>query len=297
MKNLELDYFYGRQFEKFSFYRIPKVLFTEERFNELSTDAKLLYGILLDRMSLSAKNNWFDDAGRVYIIFTIEEIQSALGCADRKAGRLLDELEKKCGLIRRKRQGLGKPNLIYVKNFSTGSQDERFLNRQKDDSGGVKKTLQEPSESRCNNTDNNNTEFSDTYPFLSSEESGLEKERSEDYTDYYEYFFEQLEMEILYSRYPYDKEMLDSILELIIETVCSKRKMIRIASDDKPIEIVRSRFLKLSSDHIVYVLDCFRENTTKIRNIKQYMLASIYNAPVTIDGYYDARVRHDFERK
>lgn len=109
------DYFYGKQADQFAFYRVPKTLFTEERFWNVSADAKMLYGILLDRMNLSAENSWLDDAGRVYIIFTIGEIKNSLGCAEKKAVKLLDELEKKCGLIERKRQGLGKPNLIYVK--------------------------------------------------------------------------------------------------------------------------------------------------------------------------------------
>ena len=120
------DYFYGQQAEMFAFYRVPKVLFTEDCFWNVSTDAKLLYGILLDRMNLSARNGWLDEEGRVYIIFTIEEIKGALGCAEKKAVKLLDELEKKCGLIERKRQGLGKPNLIYVKNFISGSVERHY---------------------------------------------------------------------------------------------------------------------------------------------------------------------------
>ena len=87
------DYFYGQQAEMFAFYRVPKVLFTEDCFWNVSTDAKLLYGILLDRMNLSARNGWLDEGGRVYIIFTIEEIKGALGCAEKKAVKLLDELE------------------------------------------------------------------------------------------------------------------------------------------------------------------------------------------------------------
>ena len=118
---MTFDYFYGQQADLFSFYRVPKILFTDDRFWNVSTDAKLLYGILLDRMNLSAKNGWLDEQGRVYIIFTIEEIQAAFNCGDKKATKLLSELESKCGLIERKRQGLGKPNLIYVKNFVSGS--------------------------------------------------------------------------------------------------------------------------------------------------------------------------------
>lgn len=115
---MQYEYFYGAQAEQFSFYRIPKALFTEPNFRELSTDAKVLYGILLDRMSLSLKNQWLDAQNKVYIIFTVEEIMDALNCANQKATRLMVELEKQAGLIERKRQGLGRPNLIYIKNFA-----------------------------------------------------------------------------------------------------------------------------------------------------------------------------------
>lgn len=119
---MQYDYFYGVQAEQFTFYRIPKALFTDTQFKDLSTDAKVLYGILLDRMSLSLKNNWLDEQNRVYIIFTLEEIMESLNCANQKATRLMVELEKKVGLIERKHQGLGKPCLIYVKNFVDSKQ-------------------------------------------------------------------------------------------------------------------------------------------------------------------------------
>ena len=287
------DYFYGQQADQFSFYRVPKVLFTEDCFWNVSTDAKLLYGILLDRMNLSARNDWLDKEGRVYIIFTIDEIKSSLGCAEKKAVKLLDELEKKCGLIERKRQGLGKPNLIYVKNFISGSVERQFLNCQKDNSGVVKNTIQELSKAQGNNTDNKYTEFNDTDPFLSSDFYGKDNEGTGEFARYYEYFYDQLDMEYLKQDFRLDEEILELILRLIVEVMCSNRKMIRIASDDKPVEIVRSTFMKLDSEQIRFVMDRFKENTTEVRNIKQYLLASIYNAPYTIDAHYDAQVRHD----
>ena len=287
------DYFYGQQSEQFTFYRVPKVLFTEDCFWNVSTDAKLLYGILLDRMNLSARNDWLDKDGRVYIIFTIDEIKSSLGCAEKKAVKLLDELEKKCGLIERKRQGLGKPNLIYVKNFISGSVERQFLNCQKDNSGVVENTIQELSKAQGNNTDNKYTEFNDTDPFLSSDSYGKDNEGTGEFARYYEYFYDQLDMEYLKQDFKLDEEILELILRLIVETMCSNRKQIRIASDDKPVEIVRSTFMKLNSEHIRFVMDRFKENTTEVRNIKQYLLASIYNAPYTIDAHYDAQVRHD----
>lgn len=303
---MELDYFYGQQADMFSFYRIPKVLFTDQRYWNVSTDAKLLYGILLDRMNLSAKNGWLDESGRVYIIFTIDEIKSSLGCAEQKAQKMLAELDKKCGLIERKRQGLGKPNLIYVKNFTTSSRTvdnavdktietgkTPFLNCENHNSGTVKITTQELRKSQCNNTDINNTEFSDTDPFLSSEKYGMDNDGKDKFAQYYQYFKRQFEIDILRQRYPYDGEMLENILDLVVETVCSKRQYIRIASDDKPAEIVRSRLMKLDSEHISYVMMCIKENTTKVRNIKQYMLATLYNAQLTMSSYYDTLVRHD----
>ena len=287
------DYFYGRQAEQFSFYRVPKILFTEDKFWNVSTDAKLLYGILLDRMNLSAANGWLDDEGRVYIIFTIDEIKSALGCAEKKSVKLLDELEKKCGLIERKRQGLGKPNLIYVKNFVTDAVERQFLNCQKDNSGIVENTIQDLSKGQGNNTDINKTEFSNTDPFFPSDSCGKDVDGTDEFRRYYQYFYEQLYMDYLKKDFPYDHDTLDLILHLIVEVMCSNRKQIRIASDDKPTEIVRSTFMKLDSEHIRFVMDGFKENTTDVRNIKQYLLASIYNAPYTIGPHYDAKVRHD----
>ena len=142
---------------------------------------KTLYGILLDRMSLSARNGWLDKAGRVFIIYTVQEVQDSLGCADKKATKLLRELEE-YGLIERKRRGLGKPDLIYVKNFSSESSKLRFLNRDNDDSGVVQNTLQDPAKLRCNKTERNNTEISDTDPISSDENDWMsEREQLEEY--------------------------------------------------------------------------------------------------------------------
>ena len=288
---MSFDYFYGQQSDLFTFYRVPKVLFTNERFWNISADAKMLYGILLDRMSLSAKNGWIDKNGRVYIIFTIDEAKMALNCAEQKAIKLLSELEKKAGLIERKRQGLGKPNLIYVKNFISAV-DSQLLNCENHNSGTMEITTQELPKSQDNNTDIKNTEFSDTDSIFPSGNGGMMDENDR-YQEYFDYFSDQLSIDLLKKDYPYDSEMLDNILELIVETVCTKRPLIRIGAEERPAEIVRSRFMKLNVEHIRYVMDCFKENTTKIRNIRQYMLTTIYNAPTTIDTYYDALVRHD----
>lgn len=119
-----LDYFYGQSGKLFAYFRIPKALFQDSRFRQLSTDARTLYGILLDRMSLSAKNGWLDEQGRVYIIYTVREVQESLCCAEHKAVKLFRELEQ-ADLIERKRRGLGKPSLIYVKTFRLDCQKRK----------------------------------------------------------------------------------------------------------------------------------------------------------------------------
>ena len=122
---MTLDYFYGQSGELFSYFRIPKALFQDCRFRQLSTDARTLYGILLDRMSLSAKNGWLDEQGRVYIIYTVREVQESLCCGEHKAVKLFRELED-IDLIERKRRGLGRPSLIYVKDFSSGLPKRKY---------------------------------------------------------------------------------------------------------------------------------------------------------------------------
>lgn len=121
---IDFPYYYGAESEQFSFYRIPKLLFTDSRFSSISTNAKLLYGMLLDRMSLSAKNGWYDAQGRVYIIFSIEDVTEVLGFKTDTVIKLFNELDtvKGVGLIERIRQGQGRASIIYVKNFTGESQ-------------------------------------------------------------------------------------------------------------------------------------------------------------------------------
>lgn len=284
--------FQSQSCESFSFYRIPKALFSEPQYCTLSTDAKTLYGILLDRMSLSARNGWLDNMGRVYIIFTLQEVQSALGCADKKATKLLRELEDR-GLIERKRRGLGKPDLIYVKNFSSTAPSGRLRNRDSDDSAAVRNTIPAPPKLRWNNTELNKNESNKTDPiFPDGTEGRDERTRLE------EYFTESLEIDLLLRLCPDDEDTLYQIVDLLVDTCCTNRKMIRIASDDKPAEVVRSQLMKLNADHIRFVLNSLAENTTPVRNMKQYLLASLYNAPTTMQLCYQNQTNHDlFSRR
>ena len=284
---MTLDYFYGQAGKLFSFYRIPKALFQEQRFQNLSTDAKTLCGILLDRMSLSVKNEWFDKQGRVFIIFTIEDVKRALCCADNKATKLLRELEN-FGLIERKRRGLGKPSLVYVKNFSSDLSNERVQNRENHESGSPKNACQDPPNSRCNKNKKSKTERNNTNPILSDESEKMKNRKLLE-----EYFSRSLEIELLLRLYPDDEDTIYQIVDLLVDTCDSKRKLIRIAGDDKPAEVVLSRLKKLNADHICFVLDCLAANTSPIRNMKQYLLAALFNAPTTIQLYYQNKVNHD----
>ena len=288
---MTLDYFYGQAGELFSFFRIPKALFQEQQFQDLSTDAKTLYGILLDRMSLSVKNEWFDKKGRVFIIFTIEDVKRTLCCADNKAMKLFRELEK-FGLVERKRRGLGKPSLVYVKNFSSDLSNERVQNRENHESGSPKNACQDPPKSRCNKNKKSKTERNNTNPILSDE---LEKMKNRKLLE--EYFSRSLEIELLLRLCPDDEDTLYQIVNLLVDICATNRKLLHIAGDDKPAEVVRSRFMKLNADHIRFVLKCLAENSSPIRNMKQYLLASLYNAPTTMQLSYQNQTNHDLANR
>ena len=289
---MKFDYFYNEQSESYSFYRTPKVFFTDDRFRCLSSDAKILYGILLDRVSLSARNKWIDEQGRIFVYMTISSIEKSIGRCHQKSCKLLDELER-IGLIERVKQGQGKPTRIYVKNFIVvcGSYSKKY---EKHTQGSMSDIPLEVCESSSNNTEINNTDISKNNPILSGNnvDNDMDKDM-EERNAYREYLMEQLSMEILYERYPFEKETLEAIMDMMLDVICSKRKTIRIAGDDKPVGIVKSQFLKLNSSHIEYVMDCMQHNPVKVRNIKQYLLAAIYNAPLTINSYYQAMVNND----
>ena len=303
------DYFYGPEdAEQYQFYRIPKLLITSDQFKDVSVEAKLLYGLMLDRLSLSIKNGWFDALNRAYIIYTIDDVMEDMHCRSQKACKLVSELEKKAGLIKKKRQGLGKPSLIYVLKFSTtcpqNSSESKLLNFENQNSGVVKIENQEFRESQPNKNNQNKTENNKTNLInLSVNVTGMDREDDEmdgmredpvrKRKSYEKYFRENLYIDDLKQSYPYDHGRIDEILELLVDTVCSTAKTIRCAGEDRPAEVVKSRFMKLEYSHIQYVLDCIHDNTTEVRNIKAYMLTTLYNAPLTIDHYYQTKVSHD----
>lgn len=171
MPKTDFDYYYGVEAEQFTFVRVPKVLFTDkEHFGGLSNEAKLLYGLLLERMSLSRKNNWIDARNRVYIIFPIDEIAEIMGVCHEKALNILKELDEQngIGLVKKKRRGLGLPSILYVKNFIINggvesSTENRIIIPNRRNDLMIMLRHQEVDKTDSNNTDKNNTEMSYTY--------------------------------------------------------------------------------------------------------------------------------------
>ena len=301
------EYFYGEQADSYSFYRIPRQLITGEKYKGLSVEAKLLYGMMLDRMGLSLRNGWLDKTGRVYIYYTVEEIQSDLGCGHVKAGRLLAELDtvKGIGLIERVRQGQGKPTKIYVKKFSPDPppQGEKSgLPRQPQNGGldSAKAELRSAASCRSGHTENGGAErqkpagsyIENNYPESSYTDQSIVPEEVEQLT---EAVREQIDYPLLALSYPGDDP--DCILELICDVLTSSAPGIKIGGETIPTAKVQTRFRRLQFDHVAYVLDSLRETTTKIINIRAYLLTALYNAPLTIGPYYSAAVRHDSMRQ
>ncbi|MFG6393735.1 MAG: replication initiator protein A [Lachnospiraceae bacterium] len=354
------NYYYGEDAGQFSFFRIPRQLIKDQRFKRLSSDAKLLYGLMLDRLALSIKNGWHDDKNRVYIYYTTDNIMEDLCCSKTTCTKILAELDSKkgIGLIERKRQGLGKPDIIYVKSFvvaepceteehkpetDSAEPDKPELNITKPDKEGqsitktkeivmkqnknnaistesrfpeaqnpcfqkpvffdpvgIENGLLESKKITPNNTDINNTKFSYTihtnhtnhnrkpYTIQKKKKEGLD-EKTEAYTEIikknieYDFFME----------HGTDKELYNELFEIIREVVCVDRETIRVGGNTYPYNLVKSRFLKLDSLHLGYVINCMKNTTTKIKNIKAYIITALYNATCTINHYYQQKVQHD----
>ena len=187
-------------------------------------------------------------------------------------------------VIERKRRGLGRPSLIYVKDFTTGLSKMHNLNCANSNSGVAQSAVQEPPKPQANKTDKNNTEMNKPDPI----HSGDIREQLVDY------FYQVLEVELLLRLFPDDEDTIYQIVDLLVDPCATKRKLLRIAGDDKPAEVVRSRLKKLNADHIRFVLNSLAENATPVRNMKQYLLASLYNAPTTMNLPYQNMTNHDF---
>ena len=276
------DYFYGAEAEQYTFYRIPKLLFTDPVFRRTSVESKLLYGLMLDRMGLSVRNSWVEeDTRRIFIYFTLEDAMEAMRCGHTKAVALFAELDK-AGLIERRRQGQGKPTRIYLKNFVRRPEIQT--------SGNRNSALPKTGSADFPSAATNDTEKSDTEIHLHRSENTAGTDAMERYR---QIMRRNIEYDTLCRRKGCDREILADLLQLMTDTVCTTRPTVRIGKEDIPADTVRGRLLGLNAEHIVYVLERLQENTTQVRNIRAYLLTALYNAPVTKNTYYAAQVSHD----
>ena len=267
------------------------------------------------------KNGWLDDENRAYIIYTVDAIMEDLGCSKPTCTKIMRELDSEngIGLIEKKRRGLGKPDIIYVKNFfsvpdekeenepsnpDVSTEVKKFnFKKQKNLTSGSKEIVpQEVNDffPNYNNTNHNNFNYNDmnyTNPInQSGNESKTEKriDLMDDVNAYIELIKENIEYE---HHMKYDdwqnRVLYEELFEVICEVVCVKRTIIRIAGEDYPYELVKSKFLKLNSGHLKYVIGCMHDTNTKISNIKAYMVTALYNAPSTMNHYYQQEEQHD----
>lgn len=384
-EGLKFDYYYGVQSEQFSFYRIPRLLIKDQHFKGLSSDAKLLYGLMLDRMALSMKNHWLDNENRAYIIYSISNVMEDINCSKPTCVKIMKELDS-FGLIERKRKGLGKPDIIYVKNFavledsqeqdeessdaadtfeenkpvmsnenitSEGKQDElpevkdfnfnneayglemveteeifkekeqispnvgvnsgiskkselpevkdfNFWNEKTLTSGGKESLPLEVKNLAPNYNNNNYNNQSYNYINQSNLSSQADQACKDEIdtignTDAY---IQQIKKNLDYDFYVtndvvyMDKDLLKELFVIICDVVCTKSETIKISGYVYSCDYVRSKFLRLTSNHVMYVMDCIKNTTTKIANIKAYLLVALFNAPSTIDHYYQQEIRH-----
>ena len=387
-EGLKFDYYYGVQSEQFSFYRIPRLLIKDQHFKGLSSDAKLLYGLMLDRMALSMKNHWLDNENRAYIIYSISNVMDDINCSKPTCVKIMKELDS-FGLIERKRKGLGKPDIIYVKNFavledsqeqdeessdsadtfeenkpvmsnenitSEDKQDElpevkdfnfnneayglemveteeifkekeqispnvgvnsgiskkselpevkdfNFWNEKTLTSGG-KESLPLEVKNLAPNYNNNNYN-NQSYNYINqSYQSNLSSQADQACNDEIDTigntdaYIQQIKKNLDYDFYMtndvayMDKDLLKELFVIICDVVCTKSETIKISGYVYSCDYVRSKFLRLTSNHVMYVMDCIKNTTKKIANIKAYLLVALFNAPSTIDHYYQQEIRH-----
>ncbi len=307
MPKTEFDYYYGVEAEQFTFVRVPKVLFTDkEHFGGLSNEAKLLYGLLLERMSLSRKNNWIDKHNRVYIIFLpVEEIEESLDVGHEKALNLLKELDDQSGigLVKKKCRGLGLPSILYVKNFivkgeqntdrvpTSRSTENEFQEFGKTDfkksenqtSENPKNRLLEVRKSDSNNIDINNTDMSYTYDqSIDRSQAGIQNfspgadglidaiERS----TVEEKVKKQIDYDCLIS-HPDSSvvQMAEEIKDLMVDVLCGERSVV---SEGKRVseETAKAAYRKITFDQVQYVMKSLVSYPDKISRIDRFLTVS-----------------------
>ena len=263
--------------DRFAFYRYPVALIKNNKFKTLSNDAKLLYTLLLDRMQSSARNDFRDKSGRVHILYSTQSVSEDIGCSQDKSCKLMTELEQ-AGLIERYRQGQGKPSRIYVKFGISEITDSADTHTKKSDSSPCESRILEVEKVESNHINQKQNIYNHIYQSSS---------------DVMEEIKEQLAYDLLLEHNKAKREIIDMIVNVIAEAEQSASPTLRISGNAMPKEQVIRRLRQLEFTHVEYVLDCMKESRPEVRNIKAYLLTSLYHAPDTMDAYYQTKVIHD----
>lgn len=248
------------------FIQLPNALF-EGVLAGLSSDGKMLYSLLLNRHSLSEKNNLTDARGRTIVYFTNQEVCERLQCGHDKVTKLFRELER-YDLISRRKQGLGKPDIIYVKDISE-CEKSAVVNAEKQECGARENGTCESEKSAGNNTDISNTDTSYT-------------DQSFSYKEIEEMIKYQIEYDILSLR-NYGG-VLDEIVNIITDTYCTEDRCVRVSKRQISTQTFRARISKLTAEHIEYVIKTLEKNEGRIRNIRAYLLAALYYSIDTLEA-------------
>ena len=322
MCEVKFDYYYGAEAEQFTFVRIPRMLFTDkEHFGGISSDAKLLYGLMLDRMSLSRKNNWFDDENRVFIIFKIEEIADRLNCGMEKACNLLKELDDEhgIGLIKKKRRGLGQPFIIYVKNFlmkdaENFSDEPEIVECVEKENAASREIRSEKSENpfscssdnrfhevgkaersyiEINNTERSYIEDQSFYPPAETENSPQKDLGMIDRLKIEKSVEDQIGYDCLMSQPDESvRNMITEIKDLIVDVMSGERNVF-VGGQRISDEAAKSAFSKLTDEHVMYVLHNVTNYPERISRIDRFLLTSLYNAAYTYTNSVFAGIEYN----
>lgn len=300
---MQFDYFYGNEAEQFTFYRIPKILVTSPHFKKISDSAKLLYGLMLDRMSLSIRNGWLDDDNRAYIFFTTNDVMEQMCCGTEKATKMLTELdsEKGIGLIERVKQGQGKPAIIYLKKFyeledtarstklsEIESQDFRksknktFENRK----SRVSETeSQDFRKSKCNYNNINNTDINYIYPInqdnynIQNSDTQTEEEWIDRYTKTVDEIKTQIDYDYLINHT--ERDIVDEVVNIMAEVMTVYRPKYKIEGDFIEYNAVVNKFRQITAQKLEICLLAYSRKIQRIKNPKAYWISTLYNIPLT----------------
>ena len=302
---MQFDYFYGSEAEQFTFYRIPKILITSQFFKKVSDSAKLLYGLMLDRMSLSIRNGWLDDDNRAYIFFTTNDVMEQMSCGTEKATKMLAELdsEKGIGLIERVKQGQGRPAIIYLKKFydiedkDTTSQSSTLKNENQAFEESKNKTFEnrksglseikslEFRKSKCNYNNINNTDINYIYPInqdnynIQNSDTQNEEEWIDRYTKTVDEIKKQIDYDYLINHT--ERDIVDEVVNIMAEVMTVYRPKYKIEGDFIEYNAVVNRFRQITAQKLEICLLAYSRKIQRIKNPKAYWISTLYNIPLT----------------